>query len=96
MHILRNVHFDWDNAKAESNAKKHGVRFSEAVVALQDELAATINDPDSQGEERFVSLGVDDRGRVLVTVFVQREDTIRIISSRQASKRERAVYEEHK
>jgi uncharacterized protein len=96
VHILRIVHFEWDNAKAASNAKKHGVRFSEAIVALQDELAATISDPDSEEEERFVSLGIDDRGRVLVTVFVQRADTIRIISSRQASKREREVYEERK
>ena len=93
---MRIVHFEWDNAKAASNAKKHGVRFSEAIVALQDEFAATISDPDSEGEERFVSLGVDDRGRVLVTIFVQREDIIRIISSRQASKREREVYEERK
>jgi uncharacterized protein len=96
VHILNVVRFEWDNAKAASNANKHGVRFSEAVVALQDELAATISDPDSEGEERFVSLGVDDRRRVLVTVFVRREDTIRIISSRQASKRERQVYEERK
>jgi len=93
---MRIVHFEWDNAKAASNAKKHGVRFSEAIVALQDEFAATISDPDSEGEERFVSLGVDDRGRVLVTIFVQREDIIRIISSRQASKGEREVYEERK
>jgi uncharacterized protein len=96
VHILRIVHFEWDSAKAASNAKKHGVRFSEAIVALQDEFAATISDPDSEGEERFVSLGVDDRGRVLVTIFVQREDIIRIISSRQASKGEREVYEERK
>jgi len=80
VHILRIVHFEWDSSKAASNAKKHGVRFSEAIVALQDEFAATISDPDSEGEERFVSLGVDDRGRVLVTIFVQREDSIRIIS----------------
>jgi uncharacterized protein len=71
-------------------------RFSEAIVALQDEFAATISDPHSEGEERFVSLGVDDRGRVLVTIFVQREDIIRMISSRQASKGEREVYEERK
>jgi len=90
------VHFEWDSSKAASNAKKHGVRFSEATVALQDEFAATISDPDSEGEERFVSLGVDDRGRVLVTVFVQRGDIIRIISSRPASKGEREVYEERK
>jgi len=88
------MHFEWDNGKAASNEKKHGVRFSEAVVALQDAAAATVDDPDSEGEERFVSIGADDRDRVLVTIFALREDTIRIISSRRASKMERKVYEE--
>jgi uncharacterized DUF497 family protein len=88
------VRFEWDKAKAASNAKKHGVRFPEAIVALEDEAAITIEDPDSEGEERFVSIGVDDRGRVLVTVFVYRNDTIRIISSGRASKTERKLYEE--
>lgn len=94
MHIFCAVDFEWDNAKAASKAKKHGVRFSEAVVALQDDAAVTVDDPDSEGEERFVSIGADDRGRMLVTIFAYREDAIRIISSRRASKKERKVYEE--
>ncbi|EAR23639.1 BrnT family toxin [Nitrococcus mobilis] len=94
MHILLLVRFEWDKTKAASNAKKHGVRFSEAIVALEDEAAVTIEDPDSQGEERFISIGTDDRARVLVTVFACRDDAIRIISSRQASKKERRLYEE--
>jgi len=88
------MHFEWDTAKAASNAKKHGVRFSEAVLALEDDAAVTIDDPDSEGEARFVSIGADDRGRVLVTVFAYREEAIRIISSRPASKQERQMYEE--
>jgi len=86
--------FEWDTTKAASNVRKHGVRFSEAAVALQDDSAVTIDDPDSEGEERFASIGVDDRGRVLVTIFTYRDEAIRIISSRRASKKERNIYEE--
>ncbi|MEQ8858176.1 MAG: BrnT family toxin [Pseudomonadales bacterium] len=88
------MRFEWDTAKAVSNVKKHGVRFSEAAVALQDDGAMTIDDPDSETEERFISIGTDDRGRVLVTIFTYREDAIRIISSRRASRKERNIYEE--
>ncbi|MEQ8993367.1 MAG: BrnT family toxin [Pseudomonadales bacterium] len=87
------MQFDWDKTKASSNAKKHGVRFSEAVVALEDQASITMEDPDSEGEERFVSIGSDDLGRILVTVFTHRNDRIRIISSRKASKTERMIYE---
>ncbi len=88
------MRFEWDTAKAASNVRKHSVRFSEAAVALQDDGAMTIDDPDSETEERFISIGTDDRGRVLVTIFTYREDAIRIISSRRASKKERKIYEE--
>jgi len=88
------MHFEWDKAKAASNAKKHGVRFPEAVVALQDGAAITIEDPDSEGEDRFVSIGADDLGRFLVTVFTYRDDGMRIISSRRATKKERRLYED--
>jgi len=88
------MRFEWDTAKAASNVRRHGVRFSEAAVALQDDGAMTIDDPDSESEERFISVDTDDRGRVLVTIFTYREDAIRIISSRRASKKERKIYEE--
>ena len=88
------MHVEWDKAKAASNAKKHGVRFSEAVVALQDAAALTIEDPDAENEDRFVSIGADDLGRVLVTVFTYRDDGMRIISSRRATKKERRLYED--
>ncbi len=88
------MRFEWDTAKATSNVRKHRVRFSEAAVALQDDKAVTIDDPDAEGEARFVSIGADDRGRVLVTIFTYREDAVRIISSRRASKKERNLYEE--
>ena len=86
--------YEWDPAKAAANVEKHGVSFADAATALEDELALTISDPDSVGENRFVSMGMDARGQILVTVFTLREDVVRIISSRRASKGERKRYEE--
>lgn len=86
--------YEWDPDKAKANLSKHGVNFADAVTALEDELALTIPDPDSQDEERFVSMGMDATGQVLVTVFTLRKDVVRIISSRRASKGERNRYEE--
>jgi len=88
------VDYEWDPAKAIANARKHGVDFADAVIALSDASAVTIPDPDSEDEERFVSLGMDPSSRVLVTVFTYRGDGIRIISSRKASKGERRQYED--
>ncbi len=85
--------YEWDPEKATANAKKHGVRFSDAVIALEDDIALTVPDPDSEDEERFVSLGCDAINRILVTVFTLRGTVIRIISSRKASKSERKRYE---
>lgn len=81
-------------AKAASNARKHGVRFSEATIALQDAGALTVEDPESVDEDRFVSIGADDTGRVLVAVYTYRGESIRIISSRRANRRERQFYED--
>ena len=66
--------------------------FADAVTALEDEQALTRSDPDVQDEERFVSLGMDAQGRVLVTVFSLRVDETRVISSRKASPAERRLY----
>ena len=88
------VDYEWDPAKAAANVEKHGVSFADAVTALKDELALTIPDPDSVGEDRFVSVGMDATGQILVTVFTFRADVVRIISSRKASKGERKRYEE--
>lgn len=82
----------WDAGKAQSNLAKHGVDFADAATALADLRALTRPDPDAQDEERFVSLGMDARGQLLVTVFMYREDTLRIISSRKASRAERRRY----
>ena len=87
--------FEWDPEKARSNLRKHGVPFEEAATALKDPMAATGCDPDhSVGEERFVTFGVSERGRLLVVAHTEEDDTLRIISARVASKGERKIYEE--
>ena len=86
--------YEWDAVKAADNLRKHGVDFADAVLALEDPLALTMLDPDSNGEERHVSIGMDSLGRVLVTSFTQRGHAIRIISSRRATTRERRIYQE--
>jgi uncharacterized DUF497 family protein len=61
------MRFEWDAAKAEANAKKHGVSFEEALTVFYDPLAATFGDPDHSGsEQRFVTVGYSARGRLLV------------------------------
>ena len=86
----------WHPAKARANALKHGVGFADAVTALEDEFAITIADPGAEGEERYVSIGSDGHGRILVTVFALLTDVVRIISARKATRRERNTYESHR
>lgn len=86
--------YEWDAAKAFANRRKHGVRFSEAVIALEDPLSMTMIEPDSNGEPRWVCVGMDANARVLVTVFTMRGPLIRIISSRLATPAERRRYQE--
>ena len=83
---------EWDPDKARANLKKHGVRFSDGVTALEDERALTLRD-DSPEEERWVTLGVDGLGRILAVVYVWRGARVRIISVRRATPRERRQYE---
>ena len=85
----------WDPWKAEGNERKHGVSFLEAASALLDPAAITIHDPaHSLFEARFVCLGMSRRGRLLVVVFADDGDTVRIISARRATSPERRNYEE--
>ena len=87
--------FEWDDAKHRQNVSKHGVGFAEASTVFGDPLEVTVSDPDhSMAERRFLSVGISARGRVLVVSYVERaDDTIRIISAREASRRERNDYE---
>jgi uncharacterized protein len=88
------VSYEWDPHKAEVNLQKHGVDFADAALALEDERALTVPDAASTSEDRFVTLGVDPLGRVLVVVYTWRADSIRLISARKATRREQRQYEE--
>jgi hypothetical protein len=84
--------FEWDDFKAVSNRKKHGVDFADAVSVLEDEHALTVEEA-VFGEDRLVTIGTDLLGRVLVVVYTWRGERIRIISARKATRRERMTYE---
>jgi len=90
------IHMDivWDPEKARINMKQHGIRFSDAEIVLFDPNALTREDLDVKNEQRFVSIGLDAIGRVLVVVYTYRGEDIRLISARSATKRERERYEE--
>ncbi|HVS14234.1 MAG TPA: BrnT family toxin [Thermoanaerobaculia bacterium] len=86
--------YEWDPAKARANLAKHGVSFADAALALEDELALTIRAERGKAEARFVTMGVDPLGRLLVVAHTPRRDAIRIISARRATRQERRRYEE--
>lgn len=86
---------EWDPQKARSNRGKHKVSFEEAATALSDPMSATNLDPDhSVGERRFITFGLSAAQRLLIIAHTEEKDTIRIISARLASKKERKIYEE--
>ena len=87
--------FEWDRRKAEINLKKHAVDFADAVAVFSDDLAITLQD-DSIDEDRFVTVGIDALGRVLVVAYTWRGERIRLISARRATRRERIQYEERR
>ena len=85
----------WDYKKATANIRKHGIEFSHAATALDDPQAVTIEDKTHE-EQRFVTVGSDLMGRVLVVVYTYAEkDEIRLFSARKASPHERRSYEEN-
>ncbi|SKA96969.1 hypothetical protein SAMN02745130_03943 [Thiothrix eikelboomii] len=88
--------FEWDDNKASINEQKHGVSFTEAITVFSDPLELTIPDPDhSQGEFRFLSIGRSTQGTLLVVAYTEREPaSIRLISTRPATKYERKQYEQ--
>ena len=91
MHNCR-VEIEFDTAKAKSNFAKHRVSFAHAEQALRDPLAVTIEDPDAEGERRFVTLGMDALGRILIMVHTPRGNRTRLISARKASQGETEQY----
>lgn len=88
--------FEWDAAKAQANAQKHGVTFPEASTAFSDPLAAVLTDDDhSDDETREILIGVSERGRLLIVSFTERDGKLRIISARAATPGERRKHEDN-
>lgn len=89
------MEFEWDEEKAASNLVKHGVSFAEAETVFADPLSLTGYDPNhSESEDRYITMGLSIDGRLLLVCHTDREDRVRIISSREASSRERKDYED--
>ena len=87
--------FEWDPDKATHNKQKHNVTFDEAQTVFEDPLSVTVFDPlHSDDEDRFVIIGLSGKNRLVVVSFTDRDERLRIISARVASKRERNQYEE--
>ena len=87
------MEIEFDPAKARTNQRKHGVSSAHAEQALRDPMAFTIEDPDAGAERRFVTLGIDAVGRVLVVIHTPRGERTRLISARKASRSEMERYD---
>lgn len=91
------LEFEWDAAKAEANAAKHGVAFDEALTVFADPLARIFDDPDHSGAEpREIIIGHSTQQRLLIVGFTERDGKARIINARGATRRERQDYEQNK
>ncbi len=88
------MQFQWDAQKASVNRQKHGVTFEEAITVFGDPLAITISDPmHSMGESRWLTVGISLAGRLLVVSYTERDNSVRVISARFATRREKSDYE---
>ncbi len=86
------LYFEWDEEIAERNSQKHGVSFEEAATIFGDRLSLTIGDPlHSVEEDRFITIGLSLRGRILVGIHTNQGNDIRIIGARLATNRERSM-----
>jgi len=98
--MVINYNFEWDPRKARDNRDKHTITFDEAATVFRDSKALSIFDPDhSETEDRWITLGISEKGRLLIIIHTFQEEsegavTIRIISSRKASKQEIKTYGE--
>lgn len=84
---MHTLDYEWDPSKAVANLKKHGVDFADAVPVFGDEFAVSLEDLNA-GERRFVIIGADSDGQILVVVYTWRGERIRLISARKATPRE--------
>jgi uncharacterized DUF497 family protein len=92
MHTIK-TEITWDSVKAKSNRLKHGVFFSEVEPVFYDLNAISFEDRESEGEARFIVIGLDSLLRLVVVAYTYRGSVIRIISARKASKSEQKAYE---
>ncbi len=89
------IQFEWDPNKAIENLQKHRVAFEEAATVFGDHMSVTVPDPDhSTEEDRFITVGSSNQSRLLMIAHTERGDSIRIISARELTPRERRQYEE--
>jgi hypothetical protein len=87
------MEFEWDASKAAGNRSKHGVSFEEAQSAFSDPMALVVFDVrHSNHEDRYLLIGISDRGRLLTVSYTKRDDKTRIISARTATKGEAKAY----
>lgn len=91
------IKFEWDPNKAAKNLQKHKVLFEEAATVFQDPLSITVPDPDhSVEEDRYITIGLSSRYRLLIVAHTERGDCVRIISARELTRRERKQYEKER
>ena len=89
------THFEWNEEKAKSNIKKHAVDFKEASTVFNDPLLITALDKEhSHNEERYITIGISDKKRLVIVAHTEDEEKIRIISARKVTKNEKRFYQE--
>jgi uncharacterized DUF497 family protein len=93
VHIIWPVEAEWDGDKEATNYRKHGIRFEDALTVAYDPKAMTLRD-DRSAEVRFLTIGTDSLGRILLVVGTWRGSRLRLISARRATLRERRLYKE--
>ena len=87
--------FEWDETKSRTNISKHGIAFEEAKTVFNDPLAITIDDPvHADYERRYLEIGLSSKGRLIVVWYTERDESIRNIGCRLATRPERKSYEE--
>jgi uncharacterized protein len=88
------LEFEWDEAKDDSNFRKHGVRLEEALTVFLDPNSVTVTDTaHSVDEDRYIDIGLSSRGRLLLVVYTERSSRLQIISSRLCTAREAKLYD---